>query len=485
MDKKNIHYTTFGKTMFVLAFPVMFSLGTYAAADDATYEPKVKIGQLAAKRAGDNVVVTMKLDMNDLNLKSDMLLAYTPIVTDGNNTARLRPLLVTGRNEHYKFLRSGNKNYPDAEEVWRRKGKKGEGQTYEYSYVLPYEEWMEGAKLYVDEDLCGCGDQVADNRIPGPPLDFDPESGLLTAFVTPQVEARKTREEKGTAYVDFPVDKIVLYPQYRNNPRELAKIVETIEKVKKDKNLTITNVNIHGYASPEAPYDYNTNLAKNRTATLKNYVRKLMHMNDRLFTTKYTPEDWAGLRKYVAESNISNRKAILSIIDSRMQPDAKEAKIKKSYPTEYRFMLATWYPALRHSDYTVTYTVRPFSVEEAKEILKTKPQQLSLNEMFMVAQTYTPGSVEYNEVFATAARLFPEDETANLNAANIAINSRDLVSAEHFLERAGNSPQADLARGTLALLKRDYATAETLLKKAQAEGLTEATKNLEIMKKIR
>ena len=196
--------------MFALAFPVMFSLGTYAAADDATYEPKVKIGQLAAKRAGDNVVVTMKLDMNDLNLKSDMLLAYTPIVTDGNNTARLRPLLVTGRNEHYKFLRSGNKNYPDAEEVWRRKGKKGEGQTYEYSYVLPYEEWMEGAKLYVDEDLCGGGDQVADNRIPGPPLDFDPESGLLTAFVTPQVEARKTREEKGTAYVDFPVDKIVL-----------------------------------------------------------------------------------------------------------------------------------------------------------------------------------------------------------------------------------------------------------------------------------
>lgn len=34
-------------------------------------------------------------------------------------------------------------------------------------------------------------------------------------------------------------------------------------------------------------------------------------------------------------------------------------------------------------DYHITYKVKPFDVEEAKEIIKTKPQQLSQEEMFI------------------------------------------------------------------------------------------------------
>ena len=485
MNTKYTYYSKIARPLLALSI-VVSSVGMAEAATETCRDSaKVKIETRAARRAGKNIVLTMRLGMDSLKLKSDMLIAYTPFVSDGTNTARMRPVLITGRNEHYRYLREGNKSYPDAEEVWRRKGSKGEGLKYEYSYVMPFEEWMDGARLYVDEDLCGCGDELADNTLVGLPLDFDPTKNLLTAFVTPQVEAQKVREEKGSAFIDFPVDKIVLYPDYRKNPRELAKIIETIEKVKKDKNLTITHIDIHGYASPESPYDHNAWLAENRAKTLKNYVRNLMSMDNSLFSVSSTPEDWAGLKKYVSESNISNKEAILDIVNSDMKPDPKEWKIKKTYPTEYRFMLSTWYPALRHSDYVITYTVRPFTVEEAKEILKTKPKQLSLNEMFMVAQTYKPGSAEYNNVFATAARMFPEDETACLNAANIALNNRDFTTAEHFLKKAGSSPQADLARGTLALLKHDYTTAEQLLQKAADAGIPEASNNLKILEQMK
>ena len=47
----------------------------------------------------------------------------------------------------------------------------------------------------------------------------------------------------------------------------------------------------------------------------------------------------------MAASNIDNKEAILALIDSDMQPDAKEAKIKRTYPKEYRFMLQEYYPA--------------------------------------------------------------------------------------------------------------------------------------------
>ena len=110
-------------------------------------------------------------------------------------------------------------------------------------------------------------------------------------------------------------------------------------------------------------------------------------------------------------------------------------------------MLASWYPALRHSDYVITCNVRPFSVEEAKELIKTKPQLLSQNEMYMVAQTYEPGSKEFNEVFAIAALMYPNDETANLNAACADINEDRFAEALRKLDKAGDSAEAENARG--------------------------------------
>ena len=233
-------------------------------------------------------------------------------------------------------------------------------------------------------------------------------------YLRPAAEAQKQRSEQGRAFIDFPVDRVELHPNYRKNPTELQKIIETINLVKNDKNTTITNIDIHGYASPESPYEHNAYLAENRAKTLREYVSNLVRLPGDKFTVSSTPEDWEGLREAVVASNLENKQAILELIDDGgLDPDVKEQRIKSKYPADYRFMLSTYYPALRHSDYVVSYTVKPFSVEEAKEVLKTKPQQLSLEEMFMVAQTYEPGSKEFNDVMETAVRLYPQDQTAN------------------------------------------------------------------------
>lgn len=290
------------------------------------------------------------------------------------------------------------------------------------------------------------------------------------------------RHEEGRAFIDFPVDKITLYPEYRENPREIEKIVNTINLVKNDKNTTIKNIEIHGYASPESPYEHNAYLAENRAKTLKDYVRKLVSIEDRLFTVSSTPEDWDGLREYVVKGNLDNSDAILKIIDDKtLNPDAKEWKIKSTYPADYRFMLDSWYPALRHSDYVITYSVRPFSVEEAKQVIRTKPQQLSLEEMYMVAQTYEPGSREFNEVMETAVRMYPDDPTANINAACTRMEYGDLEGAKHYLSKAGNSPQALHAKGVMAMLEGNTNEARQLLNQAKAGGAQGVDKNLQIL----
>ncbi len=70
------------------------------------------------------------------------------------------------------------------------------------------------------------------------------------------------------------------------------------------------------------------------------------------------------------------------------------------------------------------------------------------------------------DLFETAARMYPESEVANLNAANAALQQGALDTAERYLAKAGDSPEAIYARGILASLRGDYAAARPLFETA-------------------
>ncbi len=455
----------------LLAMP----LAAMAQTSDKTLAAgSIKVENLTAEKTGDNMVVDMDLNMDELSMPSNMRFVFTPMVKDGTNQRLMSQILVSGRKSNISYQRSGHNDYADDVLAVRRKN--NTAQTVHYTGVVPYESWMNNSDVVIAEDLCGC------NKL------MDQSTITLRKLRTPNIPYvrpaadPKTRQLGGSAFIDFPVDKTELYPNYRKNPRELSKIVDTINVVKGDKNATITRIDIHGYASPESPYDHNAYLAENRAKTLKNYVRDLVNVPDSKFSVSSTPEDWVGLRKYVDGSKLKHRKEILALIDNKtLGPDAKEWKIKSTYPDEYRYMLNEWYPALRHSDYEVYYTVRPFSVDEAKEIIKTNPRQLSLEEMYLVAQTYESGSDEFNDVMETAVRLYPEDTTANLNAACTRMEAGDYDGAKRYLAKAGDSAEADHARGVLALLEGDTDTARSLLTKASNAGAIGAAENLALL----
>ena len=434
----------------------------------------VGLENLKVEKSGSSLVVDMDLRLDDLKLPSNIRFVFTPLVKGSGNVRQMSPVVVNGRRQQISYERFARKDFAGNPVVVRRRN--GKEQTVHYTGVLPYESWMENANVVLAEDLCGCGDLLDQNTAVLQRL-----RNYRTAYIRPQAEARKERHEEGRAYWDFPVNKTTLYPDYRNNPQELEKILRTINVVKEDRNTTITHIGIHGYASPEDTYEHNSYLAENRALMLKDYVCRLLELDEKLFKVEYTPEDWDGLRRYVKDSNLAHKQEILEWIDRDMDPDAKEWAIKSRYPDDYRMMLQAWYPALRHSDYVVTYHVRPFSVEEAKALLYTKPQQLSLEEMFLVAQTYEPGSKEFNEVFEIAVRMFPDDPTANLNVACAMIESGQYDRAEAYLAKAGNLPEAVHARGVMAARQGREDEARRLFGQAGQAGVKEATENLRLM----
>lgn len=437
---------------------------------------KIKVSNVQVAQQNNALSVSMDLNLDSLYLPSNLQLVYTPVFKTRQGDIKMPEIVINGRRQQIMFERGVGKkqlNLSPEALVVRRTNKKV--QTVNYSASIPLSGQVKNYDLNMHEDLCGCG-----NMEEGNDFNLRHRRQPQAVFVRPAVEAVKVRHLDKRAYIDFPVNRIELHADYRRNPAQLDSIVRTINALKDDKNLEVSAINIHGYASPESPYSHNDYLAKNRAKTLTDYVRRMVALPTQLFTVSSTAEDWDGLRNYLKDSNLEHKSDILAIAnDEKMDPDVREQKIKKLYPSEYRFMLDTWYPALRHSDYHITYKVKPFDVAEAKEIIKTKPQQLSQEEMFLVAQTYEPGSKEFNDVMEIAVRMFPENETANLNAANTRLNAGDADGAKSYLEKAGNSPEALNARGVYESLKGNDQQARHYFGLAAKAGVKAAQENLE------
>lgn len=463
------------KHIIALVLAGVLATGSMYAARKKT-EPlvgrKIVVDNMKVIHTDSTFVVEMDLVLDKLYIESNDRIILTPVVKADGKEQPMPPVVINGRKQQIMFERYGHKDFVPSAVVARRKN--GREQTVSYGAVTGGQDWMLNSDVVIEEDLCGCGDILEQNEVIVSRL-REP----VMAYIHPLAEARKERREQGRAYIDFPLDKIELYPEYRRNPQELAKIIETIRKVKDDKNTSITGISIHGYASPEGSFRHNTYLADNRARTVADYVRRMSGLPDSLYHVEYTAEDWEGLKDFVTESGLDGKDDILRIIDAvHPDPDAKEREIRDTYPSDYRFMLDHWYPALRHSDYVVEYSVRAFTVEEAKEFLYTKPQQLSLEEMFMVAQTYEPGSDEFAEVFEIAVRMFPDDETANLNAACSRLAVKDTEGAARYLRKAGSTPEAIHAAGVLAMLEGRTDEARSLFQKAKELGVEEAEENL-------
>lgn len=452
---------------------LLFAQFVTLAALDAQSVDGVKVENLHMKRNGEFMAVNMQVDFSNLDVSSNRAVLFTPMIVNGSDSVELSSVGFYGRRRYYYYVR--NDKSIIAGENGKSYRTSDMPENMDYNVVVPYEKWMNGAYLVLHRCDYGCCSKVVDEQFSQIGLFKERVFSPKYVYVRPATEITKTRALSGSAYIDFVVNKTVINQSYRNNAVELAKITGTIDSVKNDKDITVTSLYIKGFASPEGSYGNNTRLAKGRTEALKNYVQNLYDFAPDFIQTAYEPEDWAGLRKYVEASSLPNKDAILNLIDSNREPDNKEWKIKSTYADDYKVMFSECYPALRHSDYKVEYTIRSYTdIEEIKKVFAESPQKLSLEEFYVLAQQYDNGSQELNDVFETAVRMYPNDPIANLNAAISEMQNKDITSAKRHLDKAGDSAEAVYARGVYAAFVKDYDKALELLNKAREMGVEEA-----------
>ncbi len=434
--------------------------------------------------AKEEMEVAFDLDLSHLKLKNNKACLLTPVLVSGDRSFDLPAVGLYGRGSFIQYQRNGLRTLSDSEKMTY--SVKSAPRTVNYSVNVPWQEWMDGAELQIRTDYFGCRNCEEGSDLTkalggytSPEFSFVPEF----LFVRPEAEVTKTRTISGRAFIDFEQGKTAVVESYHSNAAELAKIRAGVDSVRTDPDITINGITLKGFASPEGPYALNEKLAKVRTEAIRDYVRNLYKLDEGLFTVSFVPENWEGLRSYVSSSNLTNRKEILELIDDNVtfqNQDAKEWRIKSVYKEDYAILLAECYPFLRRTDYRIDYTVRSYATaDELETIFRKRPQNLSLEEFYLLASKYSSGGPEFNGIFLEAAKVYPDDPVANLNAAMALMQSGDYDNVQDFLLLAGEGGDALYANGLLLALIGDYEGAEDYFAQARSAGVRQATAALE------
>lgn len=450
---------------------------------------KVSVRDVSVEKSGKELKVSFSVTPAKKAVRSNYKMTLTPYIYNNNDTVALESVEIVGKQWARK-----------EKQLQRLAGVREESairiipadEPGYYQISIPYRKYMDNLSLRLIQTSEGCctakitGNEELANGLVLRERPVAYQVAPEVSYITPAVESAKFRQEGGEAQLLFEVGKCHLSSSLDSNSLEINKIKQSIEWVNSNPFAEIKKISLVSYASPEGTWGYNATLSRKRTKVVADYIRNTYKLPEKLFSVESLSEDWNGLAQLVASDTIllPKRDSLLKIINSDIDSDVKDRRImdfEKGVP--YKYMLATLYPKLRRTIYRIDYTVKEFSIGESKKIVKEHPSDLNLNEIFLLANSYPKGSKEFIKVFESALSMFPDDTTANSNAAAAAIACGNIELAVRYLSKAGGNPQTENNRGVIYLLRGEYEKAEQAFKRALAAGVAEATQNLEQLRR--
>lgn len=445
------------------------------AEKDTPYELGIT-GSLVQK-TGNTLQIRFTLDYSQLTVPSNDQLVVSPVIVGQSDTLWLPYLLFPGKtrskvNQRMERLYGKEAGYPDPYATLYPD--QNTNIAFLYQQEIPFENWMYGARLELQQNVYGCADchrllaAIPLNTIANPPQ---------VAFIIPLIDT--VREERITLHIDFPWDQSVIRYDFRNNAAEMEKINRSMQKILHDRAGKLRQVSLTGYASPEGSYAYNTRLAGRRVQAVKNHIVRKYPDTEGLFVVDTVPEDWQGVRRWADHSDLRHRSQVLAIIDRPIHPDKRDNLLRQlDGNTTYRILLRQAYPPLRRVEYQVNYSIEPYTINQCMEIYPQHPEQLTTYELYKLAQSYPEDSEQYYDIILVTAQLYPNDPIANNNATAAALLREDLATARYYLPKCGNGPQTLNNQGVLFLLEGKLPEACQCFRDSRNHGCQEAILNL-------
>lgn len=262
------------------------------------------------------------------------------------------------------------------------------------------------------------------------------------------------------------------------------------------KGWEVKSIDIQGWASPEGEETFNQGLSERRAQTMEKYVKAKIKrelrkkdnnfafksVNDLTFNLNANGPDWNGFMKAVEKSNISDKSAILNVINSADE-SKKEEEIRNMiqiYPELERDIL----PPLRRAELYVN-AIEPKRPESEIAALSTSPNygELKVAEILHAANLTNDLNTK-KQIYANAMKRYPNCWRAVANAGAVDVELGNYDEAKALLMKAmkmnKNAAQIRNSMGILHARMGDYKSAEHCFAFAQKLGADE-TYNLGVV----
>ena len=255
--------------------------------------------------------------------------------------------------------------------------------------------------------------------------------GLPERITLPEA---KPRNYSASIALTYPLNKTYIVRNLHNNAAELARVDNELRTITANKDYRVRNIRVEGFASPEGPLDNNFRLSTGRAQSIIDY---LVQRNPRLDRSQFqlgrVTENWDGLRDTLTKNpNLPGANEVLALL--KRQPDTEIVKQEIKRIAGYPELLKNVYPYLRKSSYTVQFDVRAYALPEAKEKMKTNPENVGAEEMYAVALDYGFTTTEGKAALATLQQIHPDAPLTKLYRAHQMLENKQNEEALRLLQ---------------------------------------------------
>lgn len=333
-----------------------------------------------------------------------------------------------------------------------------------------------GRRIYGVVTTDGCGECSAVDTVLLAAID-DPVDLIKRKYNLEWIEPEftikpKIREGRGTAHMQFIINRYDIRPELGNNRAELDTMLARLRPVVADTLAELTSVHIYGLASADGPLSFNTPLSRNRANAAKQWLCDRLGLSAaqrRVFTTASRPEGWEPVVQAMTAAGNPDSVQVRAILD-------KYADQNDDVAEKYIRRLKCW-PVIRDNylqkdrkvEYVYTYMIKNFTTdEELLRMYDVRPDAFSEAELLRVSTLKkTPG--EKADVYRTVLRYFPQSETAANNLAILLLRQGKAYEAEKILKQCdATSARLSNALAAAYVYQNKYEQAVELLSRIQA-----------------
>ena len=394
-----------------------------------------------AEMHGDSVKLTIAVNVPEKGIRKNVRAEITPKI--GNTTFgtwTIQGEKVTGNGSTVLFKPGG---------------------TTTFEMVVPYSDDMAASDITISgkvfkglkEKMVLPELKIADATIITPLL-VKKEFKMIFEDDTYKFEEIKTK----TATINFDRGQSLVKVSELNN-QNMKDLTNWLATVQANPKITITSINITGYASPDGVEDRNQSLSQERTETVRttfiNIMKKakiISHSDNTNYTLDPKGEDFIGFQNQLSKTNSisqNDKDLINRTIQMNTDLDKREEAIKNLGKTWVELEKDV-FPQIRRAEIQLNYIEKGLTEVEISQALQNNTSILDIEQLLYAGKNLAKDLNQKVSIYELATSNFSSDYRAHNNLGAVLFNQNRLSDAKTSFEKANSIKDNASSKNNLA-----------------------------------